>query len=82
LVHAKFTEKVENKANHFFRIFLKDSTLPCHLYIRPGTQDFIKELSKYYELVIFTASQPSYATKVIEIIDPDNLVAHILYRDS
>lgn len=82
LVHAKFTDSVEQKADHFFKINIHNSELPVHLYIRPGASDFIKEMSKHYELVIFTASKPAYANRVIDLIDPDNLVAHRLFRDS
>lgn len=56
--------------------------LPVHLYIRPGAQDFIKEMAKHYELVVFTASKQVYANKVIDIIDPDRHIAHRLYRES
>lgn len=82
LVHAKFVDIVENKADHFFKISFNHSILPVHLYVRPGAQDFIREMAKHYEIVIFTASRPAYANKVIDIIDPDNLVAHRLFRDS
>lgn len=33
----------------------------CNLLIRPGCSEFLKELSKYYELVIFTAATQDYA---------------------
>lgn len=82
LVHAKFTETVEKPSNHFFKLDTNNIVLPVHVYVRPGAQDFIREMSKYYELVIFTASKPSYANKVIDLIDPDNLVAYRLFRDS
>ena len=82
LVHAKFTETVKKTPDHFFKINFNNADLPVSLYIRPGAQDFIKEMSKHYELVIFTASRPVYANKVIDIIDPDNLVAHRLFRES
>jgi RNA polymerase II subunit A small phosphatase-like protein len=82
LVHAKFLDSVENKADHFFKINFKNKMLSVQLYIRPGAQDFIREMAKQYEVVIFTASRPAYANKVIDIIDPDNLVAHRLFRDS
>ena len=39
-------------------------------------------MSKYYEIIIFTASIPIYANKVIDIIDPDKLISHRLFRSS
>lgn len=82
LVHAKFTEKVSGNPDHFFQITLNQKQLPVHLWIRPGAQDFIKELSKYYEIVVFTASRSMYADKAIEFIDPNHLISHRLYRES
>lgn len=82
LVHAKFTEKVEGTPDHSFTIKINNTELPTHLWIRPGAEDFIVEMAKYYELVIFTASRPTYADRAIDIIDPKNLISHRLYRDS
>lgn len=39
--------------------------------IRPYAAEFIKEVSKFYEVVIFTASQKIYADPVINLIDPN-----------
>lgn len=38
-------------------------------------------MSKLYEIIVFTASQKSYADKVIDLIDPKKRIAHRLYRD-
>lgn len=40
-----------------------------HFLIRPGCSEFIEELSKYYELVIFTAAMQDYADSVLDQID-------------
>lgn len=48
--------------------------------IRPGTIKFLNELSRYYELVIFTAAMPDYADWIMDNIDRNGLVKHRLYR--
>ena len=48
-------------------------TIEAGINIRPFCQDLLKEISKYFEIIIFTASHESYASKVIEYLDPDNL---------
>lgn len=43
------------------------------LVIRPGTLRFLKNLSKFCTLRVFTHGTRDYATKVIQIIDPQNV---------
>lgn len=43
---------------------------------------FLRELNKYYEIVIFTASQSYYANEVLNVIDPSNeLITFRLFRE-
>ena len=48
--------------------------------IRPGVKHFLAEMSKYYEIVIFTAAMQDYADWAINQIDPNNLIKYRLYR--
>ena len=53
----------------------------CYFLLRPGTKIFLKEVSKYYEIIIFTSSPKKYADKILNKIDIDgNLISHRLYR--
>ena len=52
-----------------------------YIQIRPGAEDFIKELSDFYEIIIFTASLKRYADLVIKGIDIDNKISGRLYRE-
>ena len=53
----------------------------CYFLLRPGTKIFLKEISKYYEIIIFTSSPKKYADKILNKIDVDgNLISHRLYR--
>ncbi len=48
---------------------------------RPHLHEFLTEMSKYYEIVIFTAALQDYADYILDRIDPDNqLIKHRLYR--
>ena len=41
----------------------------------------MEEISKYYEIIIFTSSQKKYADKILNKIDVDgNLISHRLYK--
>ena len=37
--------------------------------VRPYCQEFLDEMSKYYELVIFTAAVKKYADNILDSID-------------
>lgn len=51
-----------------------------YVNIRPYTNFFINTLSKYYELIIFTAAIEEYADYIVEQIDPEHHISHKLYR--
>lgn len=48
--------------------------------IRPGCSKFLKELSRLYEIVVFTAAMPDYADWILDQIDEPGYIAHRLYR--
>jgi Dullard-like phosphatase family protein len=48
---------------------------------RPHARQFLEAAAQSFELVVFTASQKSYADKVINALDPTGtLIEHRLYR--
>ena len=52
------------------------------IFLRPKVQEFLKEISNYFEIGIFTASIPEYADAVINYLDPDEkLIKFRLYRN-
>ena len=60
----------------------EDNQIPVFVCVRPGAEQFLKELGSLYEIVIFTASIQQYADPVIDFIDPGRVVKHRLYRES
>mmetsp|Transcript_25423 Transcript_25423/g.22580 ORF Transcript_25423/g.22580 Transcript_25423/m.22580 type:complete len:289 (+) Transcript_25423:50-916(+) len=47
---------------------------------RPGALEFLEEMYKYYEIVVFTAGMKDYADWVLDQLDTQNLIKHRLYR--
>jgi Dullard-like phosphatase family protein len=60
---------------HYFEIGMEGKFL-----IRPGCQKFLKEMSEYFEIVIFTAAIQDYADWAINQFDPYGYVKYRLYR--
>lgn len=50
-------------------------------FIRPGAIKFLKEMSFYYEVVVFTAAMPDYADWILDNLDENGfMISHRLYR--
>ncbi|EPS72976.1 hypothetical protein M569_01780, partial [Genlisea aurea] len=52
------------------------------VFERPGMKDFLKQLSEYADLVLFTAGLEGYARPLVDRIDASNLFTQRLYRPS
>lgn len=80
LVHC-VTEEI-HKADKEIIVTLKSGEkVKAGVNIRPHAIECLKELSAYFELIVFTASHPYYAERVIEILDPDKKIfSHRLFR--
>jgi len=48
--------------------------------VRPYCNKFLSELSKYFEIVIFTAAMQDYADWIVDGIDHRGNIKHRLYR--
>ena len=52
-----------------------------YFFLRPGTLEFLEEISKYYEIIIFTSSPKEYADDIIDKIDKKGeFISHRLYK--
>lgn len=61
----------------------EDPSKTKHLFlVRPYVSTFLSSCSKYYEIVIFTASVKNYADYILDILDPEKeFISHRLYRE-
>lgn len=63
-------------------IVIEGQEIEVGINVRPFAREFIKELSFYYEIVIFTASHSCYADNAIDILDPSHeYIQHRLFRE-
>ena len=49
---------------------------------RPGVDDFLLEMSKYYEIIIYTASLNKYADPLLDLLDIHKVIRTRLFRES
>ena len=52
-----------------------------HVLKRPFVDEFLQRMSKFYELVIFTASISNYANPLLDRLDKFRLITHRLFRE-
>lgn len=55
-----------------------------HVYVikRPGVDEFLEKVGKWFEVVVFTASVLKYGDPLLDKLDIHNSVHHRLFRDS
>ena len=79
LVHSSFIpfEKNDLILNvNFDGIFYN-----IYVLVRPGVEQFIKEMGKYFEIVTYTASIETYASPLLDLLDKEKNIQYRLYRD-
>ena len=94
LVHSEFRSKDNYKALDLFTKTSKclsktfsysDENYVYYMdvFFRPHLKDFLNEVSKYFDLAIFTAAMKGYADTILDFIDPNNKFFQFrLYRDA
>ena len=58
-----------------------NKNIKAGINVRPYAFDILKELSYYYEIIVFTASHSCYANVVLDMLDSENnYIQHWLFR--
>jgi len=79
LVHSSFTPFKKNDI--ILEVDFEGVVYNIYVLVRPFAKEFLINVAKYFELVIFTASIPKYASPLLDILDKENNIKHRLYRE-
>ena len=86
LIHADFNERFpKNSYDKIIKFIPKDEDeeIKVGIFIRNGINEFFTQLSKYFNIIIFTASSSDYADAVLDCIDPEKKFIKLrLYREN
>jgi len=80
LVHSSF--KPVPDADFIVPVEIEQVVYKVYVLKRPGVDEFLEEVAKHYEVVIFTASLSLYANPLLDMLDTQNVIAHRLFRES
>ncbi|KAK9761691.1 hypothetical protein K7432_013209 [Basidiobolus ranarum] len=80
LVHSSF--KVVEQADFVIPVEIEGQYHNVYVLKRPGVDEFLKEVGKSFEIVIFTASLAKYADPVLDTLDIHKVVHYRLFRES
>lgn len=81
LIHCTEAQKTKGEITQPIT-FANGDQINVGINTRPYAKYALEELSKYYQVIIFTASHSAYANKVLDHLDPQNkFITHRLFRE-
>lgn len=79
LVHSCF--QPVNNSDFVIPIVIEGTRHTVYVLKRPFVDDFLTEMGKLYEIVVFTASVSLYANPLLDLLDPNKVIQHRLFRE-
>jgi RNA polymerase II subunit A small phosphatase-like protein len=79
LVHSCF--QPVNNADFVIPIVIEGCKHTVYVLKRPFVDDFLTEMGKIYEIVVFTASVSLYANPLLDLLDTNKVISHRLFRE-
>eukprot|EP01035_Chromulina_nebulosa_P020637 gene20637-26755_t len=80
LVHSSF--QPVKSANYIIPVNIDGTTHNVYVLKRPGVDEFLKKVSLYYEIVVYTASLSKYADPLLDELDKDKLIHKRFFREN
>jgi len=80
LVHSSF--RAVPGADFVIPVQIEDVVHFVYVAKRPGVDDFLLEMAKHYEIVVYTASLNKYADVLLDLLDPHRVIRTRLFRES
>eukprot|EP00547_Thalassionema_nitzschioides_P008296 CAMPEP_0194227672 /NCGR_PEP_ID=MMETSP0156-20130528/42978_1 /TAXON_ID=33649 /ORGANISM="Thalassionema nitzschioides, Strain L26-B" /LENGTH=338 /DNA_ID=CAMNT_0038960165 /DNA_START=1101 /DNA_END=2114 /DNA_ORIENTATION=+ len=80
LVHSSF--RAVPGADFVIPVQIEDVVHFVYVAKRPGVDEFLVEMAKHYEIVIYTASLNKYADPLLDLLDPHRTIRSRLFRES
>lgn len=79
LVHSSF--KPTSNPDYIIPVDIDGTVHQVYVLKRPGVEKFLVEMAKHYEIVVYTASLSKYADPLLDMLDPEKVIRHRLFRE-
>jgi RNA polymerase II subunit A small phosphatase-like protein len=80
LVHSSF--RAVPGADFVIPVQIEDVVHYVYVAKRPGVDEFLIEMAKHYEVILYTASLNKYADPLLDLLDPHRTIRTRLFRES
>jgi len=80
LVHSSF--RAVPGADFVIPVQIEDMSHFVYVAKRPGVDKFLLEMSKHYEIIVYTASLNKYADPLLDLLDSHRVIRTRLFRES
>lgn len=80
LVHSSF--RAVPDADFVIPVQIEEVVHFVYVTKRPGVDEFLFEMSKHYEIVVYTASLNKYADPLLDLLDTHQVIRARLFRES
>ncbi|TMW63739.1 hypothetical protein Poli38472_002680 [Pythium oligandrum] len=79
LVHSSF--KPTQNPDYIIPVDIDGTIHQVYVCKRPGVDEFLVDMAKHYEIVVYTASLSKYADPLLDQLDPHNVIRYRLFRE-
>jgi len=80
LVHSSF--RAVPGADFVIPVQIEEVVHYVYVAKRPGVDEFLLEMAKHYEIILYTASLNKYADPLLDLLDPHRTIRTRLFRES
>ena len=79
LVHSSFKPTAD--PDYVIPVDIEGTVHKVYVAKRPGVDNFMAEVARFYEVIVFTASLSKYANPLLDMLDAGRVIRHRLFRE-
>ena len=81
LIHTSFVQVPNCDYDYHFNINFLERSVTVFVYKRPYVNEFLYQMSKYYNIIIYSSNIPEYSNPLIDKLDEEKVIYKRVYKD-